>query len=417
MMSVKAALVLVGSEMTDPARPDANGPYAKARLAELGISIALVVRVEDRISAIAAAVADALAIAEVVLLSGGLGPTGDDLTREGVASALGLGIQEDGGWVGELQRRLGAMGRELTEAGRLQANIVEGAAVLVNPVGLACGSLLEPEGRLLALLPGVPREFRAMLDLEVLPRVAARFPERPRVRVVKALAAGLPEVKAEETLKPWYDKAGVAVSILPSTGVLRITFTLTGFSETDENETVRAIEQSLRSGLGRHLLSLEGKELEEVLGERLLEAKATLATAESLTGGLLGQKVVSVAGASRYYLGGIVAYSNEAKGDLLGVPSTTLEGHGAVSAETALAMARGVRARFLATWGVSTTGVAGPGGGSSEKPVGTVFVGIVGPGVEASFSLRFAGDRASIGELSANYALFHLWRTLLEAKA
>jgi len=411
----RAALLLVGSEMTDPGRPDANGPHARARLAELGIPVVLTARVEDREEAIAAAVRAALESAEVVIASGGLGPTGDDLTREGTGLALGLSVVEDPGWLAELDRRVRALGRPLTEAGRRQAQILEGSEALANPSGLACGCLVEREGRLLVLLPGVPREFRSILDTAVMPRLAARFPQRPAVRVVRAVVAGLPEATAEETLKPWYGREGVAVSILPSAGVLHITYTLTSPPASAPEALEGEVRAALASGLGAHLVSLEGRELEEALGDALLRRKATVALAESCTGGLAAHKVASVPGASRYFLGSVTAYANEAKRDLLGVPAPTLETYGAVSAETALAMARGARARFLATWAVSTTGVAGPDGGSEAKPVGTVFAAVVGPGYERAHAFRFPGERELVMRLSANYALFHLWRAVTES--
>jgi len=411
----RAALLLVGSEMTDPGRPDANGPYARARLGELGIPVVLVARVEDRVEAIAAAVRGALESAEVVIASGGLGPTGDDLTREGAGAALGRAVVEDPGWVAELTRRVEGLGRPLTEAGRRQALILEGSEALANPAGFACGTCVERDGHLLVLLPGVPREFRAILDTAVMPRLALRFPVRPEVRVVRAVVAGLPEATAEETLKPWYGREGVEVSILPSAGVLHITYTLTAPPASGLGAVEGEVRADLARGLGAHLVSLEGRELEEALGDALLRRKATVALAESCTGGLAAHRVASVPGASRYFLGSVTAYANEAKRDLLGVPAATLQAHGAVSAETALAMARGARARFLATWAVSTTGVAGPDGGSEEKPVGTVFAAVVGPGYERAHAFRFPGERALVMRLSANYALYHLWRAVKEA--
>lgn len=412
---VRAALILVGSEMTDPSRRDANGPAAREALAGLGIPLALVVRVEDREEAIAASVRAALASAEVVLTSGGIGPTGDDLTREGVGQALGVGVVEDPGWRAELERRLAALGRPLSHTNRRQALVVEGAEALANPSGFACGSWVEGDGRVLALLPGVPREFRAMLEAQVLPRLAALFPGRPEVRVVRATVGGLPEAQAEETLRPWYGRPGVAVSILPSTGVLHVAFALSSPPAQDLAALEAEARGALASGLGPHLVNLEGRGLEEALGDELLARGATLAVAESCTAGLVAQRVVSVAGSSRYFRGGLTAYADDAKRELLGVPASTLETRGAVSAETALAMARGARARFLAQWALSTTGVAGPGGGSEEKPVGTVWAAAVGPGYERAHRFLFPGDRATVMSLSANYALYHLWRALKDS--
>ena len=411
-----AALLIIGSEMVDPARKDANGPYAMVKLAALRIPLGMVVRVEDREAAIASAIEAALAACDVVITSGGLGPTGDDVTREAAASLFHTGVREDEGWMAVLEQRLSERGRPLTALGRRQAMVVDGAEALANNAGLACGNWLDRGGKAIAMLPGVPREFQDILDNQVLPRLAALFPGRPETRVIRATAAGIPEAQAEETLSPWYKRPGVSVSILPSLGVLKITFTITSPPAADLSAIEDEARRALADGLRENLVSLDGASLQEAVGRELLSGGSTLAVAESCTGGLVAQKVVSVAGASRYFLGGVTAYSNDAKARLLGVSQETLEKHGAVSAATALAMARGARARFLSGWAVATTGVAGPDGGTPEKPVGTVWIGVVGPGVEKSSRIFFPMDRESVMELSANYALFYLLRKVKGAR-
>ena len=405
----RAALLLVGSELTDPARRDANGPAARARLTEMGIPVVLLARVEDRVEAIEAAMRAALASCDVVITSGGLGPTGDDLTREGAARLLGLGIHEDPGWIEEIRRRLESRGYQLTDVNRRQALVVDGAEPVPNGKGLACGSWLKAGGGDLVLLPGVPTEFEEMLESRVIPKLKALYPRRPEVVVVRATVAGLAESMAEPVLKPWYALPGVAVSILPSLGVLAITFTLTSPPAEALPELEARVRQALREGYGHHLVSLEGRSLAESLGERLLAKGWSLACAESLTGGVASRKIVAVPGASRYYQGGVVAYANEAKTSLLGVPPAILDLYGAVSEETARAMVRGARARFNASCAVATTGVAGPTGGSPEKPEGTVWVAAGSPEGEWARRLFFPLDRASVMELSANYALYLLW--------
>lgn len=407
-----AALLIVGSEMLDPERRDANGPYARARLAELGIPLALVTRVEDRLASIGAALGAALEAADIVLTSGGLGPTGDDLTREAVAAFAGTGIHEDAPWLAELEERFRSRGRVLNELGRRQALIVDGATAIPNPRGLACGTWLERGGRAIVLLPGVPSEFRAMLDDTVLPRLAARFPERSAVRVVRAVAAGLPEVEAEPVLGPWYGRPGVAVSILPSLGVLNISFSLSAPPIEDLDAVERDVRRALAEGLAGHLVSLEGQALEAALGQRLLDRGYRLAVAESCTGGTAARRIVTVPGASRYFVGGIEAYANEAKRDLLRVPDDVLARHGAVSAETAEAMVRGAQAVFGAECAIATTGIAGPDGGTPEKPVGLVYVAAATPTAVKVDRLLFPLDRVSFMELVSNHALFRLWRLL-----
>ncbi len=407
-----AALIVIGSELVDPTRPDANGPYAKDRLAALGIPVTLLARVEDREDAIRDLLRTALGQCDLVITSGGLGPTGDDLTREAAADLLGVGVGEDARWVGLLEERLASRGRSLTDLGRRQAHVVEGGEALDNGVGLACGCWLRVGGKHLILLPGVPREFQDILDRQVVPRLGPLFPGQPSVRLLKAVVAGIPEVQAEETLRPWYKRPGIDVSILPALGVLRIGFTFTSPPLEDPEVTEAAVRESLTAGLSRHLISLDGTSLEKRVGDLLLARGWTLAAAESCTGGLLGQKVVSVPGASRYYLGGITAYDNGAKERLLGVPPGVLERHGAVSEETARAMVRGARARFNAACALSTTGIAGPDGGTPEKPVGTVWIACGTPEGEWATKISFPLDRESVMTMSANTALFLLWSRL-----
>ncbi|MGC8763945.1 MAG: nicotinamide-nucleotide amidohydrolase family protein [Acidobacteriota bacterium] len=405
----RVAVLAVGTELLDPARPDANGAHVLALLRAKGFAPAFLGRVADDEEAIAAALEAALRSADAVVCSGGLGPTGDDLTREGAARLLGRRVVMDPHWLQVLEGRLTQRGRALDPVNRRQALTVEGGEVLPNPRGLACGCLLREGGRFLFLLPGVPAEFREMFEGVVLPRLLEAFPARPPVRTVRAVVAGLPEAAAEKTLLPWYRREGVAVSILPHLGVLEITLTLDGGAEEELALREAEVREALAGGYGRYLVSLDGISLEEALGRALLQRGWTLAVAESLTAGTVAQKVVSVPGASRYFVGGISAYADEAKVRLLGVPPSTLERFGAVSEETARAMVRGARARFGAACAVATTGVAGPGGGSGEKPAGTFWVAAATPEGEWARRLFLPLDRASVMEFAAHTALFDLW--------
>lgn len=403
-----AALIVVGSEMLDPDRRDADGPVARQGLAELGIPLVFNARVEDTTTSIAAAAKAALAMADILIFSGGLGPTGDDLTRDGAALALGRGVVEDPTWAAALEQRLVSRGRPFSAINRRQALIVEGAEMLPNPRGLACGSLVEQGGKVVALLPGPPREFSAMFAEELAPRLARRFPNRPLVRVVHAVATGLPEADAEPTLLPWYQRPGVAVSILPMSGVLKITFTITAPPAENADALADEARAALSAGLGPYLVSLDGRLAEEVLAEKLLARGWSLAAAESCTGGSAARKIVSVPGASRYFRGGIEAYANEVKERLLGVPAEILARHGAVSAECAAAMAEGARRAIGADCAVATTGVAGPDGGTPTKPVGLVYVAASTPERTETRKLSLNVDRPTLMDLAANYALHQL---------
>lgn len=412
-----AAFFAIGSEMTDPARGDSNGIFAAERLREAGFTLGLVSRVEDHVEAIAAALAGALETCDVVLASGGLGPTGDDLTREGAARALGVGIMEDPAWAEELTRRLAARGRALDPVNRRQALVVEGSEAIPNLRGLACGCRLKRGKKHLILLPGVPAEFREMLEGRVLPGLKEAFPERSRVRTVRAVLAGLPEAAAEPVLAPWYGRRGVSASILPHLGILRVALTITSPPAESVADLEAEARRAFAEGWKGHLVSLDGTSLEAALGEALLRRGWTLAAAESCTGGLLAHKVVSVPGASRYFLGSVTAYDDGAKSALLGVAPESLRRFGAVSEETARSMVRGARARFGASCAAATTGVAGPGGGSPEKPAGTVWIAVGTPVGEWAHKVYLPLDRLSVMEFSAHMALYHLWRRVRDAAA
>jgi len=409
-----AALIIVGSEMLDPDRRDANGPLAREALRRLGIELTSIVRVADSLPALREAFRGCGAANRLILASGGLGPTGDDLTRDALASLLGRETREDPGWVRELGRRLNSRGRKLDELGRRQALVVDGAEALSNDAGLACGNWLEEGGVLYVLLPGVPEEFRDIFDRHVAPRLAERVPVPRRTRRLGLTVAGIPEVEAEVVLRPWYGREGVELSVLPSLGVLNISFVLSSPPAEDLERLESEVRESMDTGLRRHVVGSKGESLPEVLGKRLLERGWRLALAESCSGGLMSRKVVSVPGASRYYLGGITAYDDGAKVDLLGVGRETLERFGAVSEETALAMVRGARARFNAHCAASTTGIAGPTGGTPEKPVGTVWIAAGTPERERARKIFLPRDRESIMEFAANTALYLLWKLVTE---
>ncbi len=407
-----ASLLVVGGEMLDPERRDANGPVARERLLAIGIPLVLLTRVEDRPAVIADALRAALEASDIVITSGGLGPTGDDVTREGVAAALGRQVIESPEWSAVLEARLRQRGRDLTQAGRRQALSVTGAELVPNERGLACGAWLEHAGKVVVMLPGIPTEFVQMLDDFVAPRLAARHPDSPRIRVVRAIFAGLPEADAEPLLAPWYARPGVAVSVLPSSGVLKVTLTFTAPPAGDIDTLAAEAEDALRRGLEAHLVSLDGSSLEQSIGDLLMARGWTLSAAESCTGGAGARKIVSVPGASRYFVGGVAAYNNLVKEELLGVPKDVLAQAGAVSEETALAMVRGARRLFHTSCAFATTGVAGPDGGTPAKPVGLVYVAAATPEQESVRKLFYPVDRQSVIELSSNYALYQLWRPL-----
>ncbi len=378
MSGARAEIIAVGSELLTPFRVDTNSLHITERLNAIGIAVSAKTIVGDDRARIASAVRDALARADFVVVTGGLGPTDDDLTRDAAADVLGLPQEEDAAIVEVIRQRFEARGLTMPEINRRQAMLPRGAEVLPNPQGTAPGLWIVDGARRLLLLPGPPAEMQPMLELWCeLHGASLGGGTRLLRRVLKV--AGMSESHVEELAQPAYARwrsAGLPVTptILAAPG--QIELHLTAVSQ-DAEEARRALETAshdLLAALGDRVFTTEGESLEEVTG-RLLRAHAkTIAVAESCTGGLLMSLLTDVPGSSDYVLGGVVAYSNALKVDLLGVPPELLEAHGAVSEPVGVAMADGIRARHHADIGVGITGIAGPGGGTPAKPAGTVVV-------------------------------------------
>ncbi|HET7451319.1 MAG TPA: CinA family nicotinamide mononucleotide deamidase-related protein, partial [Thermoanaerobaculia bacterium] len=329
----------------------------------------------------------------------------DDLTREGVAEFAGRPLETDREILEEIRGRFARRGIAMPAINEKQALVVEGSRPLRNPRGSAPGIWLETRGAIVACLPGVPSEMRHMFEDQVFPELARRFGAAGRRRRILKIAA-MGESAVEEKVTPVYAKwGGHAFTILASVGEVQLHLAAQG----TEEETIRILdaqEADFQEALGGRIYGRDDETLESVVGDRLRTMGATVATAESCTGGLIAQRITSVAGSSDYFLGAVVAYANAAKSEALGVRPSTLEAHGAVSEETAREMAEGARARFGASFALSATGVAGPGGGTPEKPVGTVWIALAGTadGTRAR-KLRPPGDRATIRGWTAAAAL------------
>ena len=317
---------------------------------------------------------------DLILITGGLGPTADDVTREAVAAALGLGLHQDEEVLAGLERRFQALGWRMPEVNRRQAQVVDGAEVLANGRGTAPALRVESGGCNLFLFPGVPSELDGLLESALEPWLAARSGGVARETAVLKIA-GLPESVVEERIAPAYEEFGrEAITILANVGEVRLQATAAG-PEPERRARLGAMVARLRELAGDAVFSTREEDtLESVVGDLLRAAGETLTAAESCTGGLLSQRLTAVPGSSDYFLGGAVTYSNELKIKLVGVPATTIAEHGAVSEPVARAMAEGVRRALGSDWGVGITGIAGPGGGTPEKPVGTVHIAAAGPG-------------------------------------
>ncbi len=403
----KAAFVAVGSELLRTERVDTNSVLAGRLLAPCGFALVEKRCVEDEIGAIATAISELLGRAELVIVSGGLGPTADDVTREAAAGALGLALARDARVEAALVARYRRRGRTAQPFALKMADVLAGAEVLSNPVGTAPGQLVRAGDRTVVLLPGVPTEFEQILTLHLLPRWSASAGVRTRTLRL----AGVYESNVEERVSPLYERFGrERVTILAARGQVLLVLTATGAGAEAE---LAAMEAAFAAAAGPDLYGRDADTLAGVVLAALGRRGWRLATAESCTGGLIGAHITAVPGSSASYVGGAVAYSNDLKRRLLAVPEGVLAEHGAVSRETALAMADGARA-LGAECGLAVTGIAGPDGGSAEKPVGTVHIAAATPRGAHHAHHRFPGDRAMIREITANFALDLLRRALTE---
>ena len=403
---MKAEIITVGSELLEPGKRDAHGPYLTEELSALGISVVHRATVGDDPSAIEVAARQALERAELILVTGGLGPTTDDCTREAFAAALGRTMAVDEAVLAGIRARFEKRGLEMAPVNRKQALVPSGAEVLENTNGTAPGLWMTHEdGKIIILLPGPPGELRPMFERLVRPRLevmaGALFHD-----VLKLWVVGLPESSVEQRIAHIYAEVDNPVTtILASAGQIEIRLVARGGSAEEARAANTAVAVRLRAVLGEHIFSEREQSLEMVVNG-LLERKAMrLTLAESLTGGLIAHRVTQVPGASRVFDQGVVTYSNESKTRLLGVDPALFERVGAVSEEVAEAMAVGARERAYADLGLAVTGIAGPSGGSDSKPVGLVFIGLAWEGGSRAWRFQFPGDRRQVKRWTSQAAL------------
>jgi len=402
----RAAVIAVGTELVADGRADGNGVSIGRLLAGLGIDVALRMQVPDEEEELARALDETSLHHPLVIVTGGLGPTMDDVTREAAARAFHLTLEEDAGVLKAIDERLRSRGRALSPAARRQALVPRGARVLANSAGTAPGLWLELPGRgRIFFLPGVPHEMQTMMFEQVVPRLADLC--RPPRALCGLKVGGLSEVQVQERLERALGADQVAVTILASPGEVSVIL------RADEPRVLDPLVARVKAQLGEHFLGDDLQAgIEDVVGALLRARGMTLATAESCTAGLLGALITRVSGSSAWYRQGWITYADEAKITQLGVPAETLREHGAVSEPVAAIMASEARARSGASWGISITGVAGPTGGSESKPVGLVFIGLAGDGETRVTRHLFPGDRETIRLFAARTALHRLWQAL-----
>jgi nicotinamide-nucleotide amidase len=422
-----AAILAVGSELLTPHKTDTNSLYLTEVLNDLGIAVAFKAIVGDNRAELTAHVAHALARHRVLILTGGLGPTDDDLTREVVAAHLGLVLEEDPAIVDAMERRFASRGWKMPAVNRRQAMVPRGAAVLDNPHGTAPGLWIEHGGpasaeaavgkRIVVLLPGPPREMKPMMDGEVRQRLGAiAGATRLHRRLVRV--AGKGESAVEEIVQPIYSQwlahsPMIETTILAGLGQVELHLVTQAEDGASASAALNDAVSELVAALGADLVSTDGAVLEAVTGDLLSARGWWVAFAESCTGGLATSRMTDVPGSSAYVERSIVAYSNRAKSELLDVPEALIAEHGAVSEPVALAMAAGIRKRTGVNVGVGITGIAGPGGGTEQKPVGTVCIA-VDAGDPRVRTFRFPGGREMVKALSATWAIDMLRRYLIK---
>jgi nicotinamide-nucleotide amidase len=412
-----AEIIAVGSELLGTARIDTNSLFLAGRLASMGIELRAKAIVGDERSRLAAIFAAALARADLVILTGGLGPTADDLTREVVADVLRLELQEQPEITAQIQERFARRGLRMPEVNRRQAMVPRGASALDNPHGTAPGLYIEHAGRVIVLLPGPPRELQPMFDALCTGALLTRV-GRERIHSQTLFVAGRGESHVEEIAQPLYSRwtletPPIDTTILAMPGQVELHLTLRAADPDAASHRLRRARDELAAALGRDVFSTDGSAMEQVVGTLLLERRLTISAAESCTGGLLMSRLTDVPGSSDYVLGGAVAYSNEAKTELAGVPTELIAVHGAVSEPVALALAEGIRARTGSSIAAGITGIAGPGGGTPQKPVGTVAIALTGREVTPRVrTFSFFGGRPQVKFQASQAALDMVRRAL-----
>ncbi|MGA6988265.1 MAG: competence/damage-inducible protein A [Terriglobales bacterium] len=414
---MNAEIIAVGSELLTPHRQDTNSLYLTEKLNELGVEVRFKCIVGDDLEGLTAAAKLAMRRSDIILFSGGLGPTEDDLTREAVAAALGLTLQRDAGIIARLEERFAKRGIKMSANNAKQADILSGATVLANPMGTAPGQWVggkyDGQERMLMLLPGPPYELKAMFEAECIPRLRSRVPVRHiATRTLKM--AMIPESQVDARVAPIYKTyTDVETTILAGGGEIQLHLRCRKDSQADAEARVEELAEKIEDELGDAIFSRKGETIEQIVSYLLQMRSMTLAVAESCTGGLLAERITSLSGSSRYFLGGAVVYSNELKTQFANVPKKLIDQQGAVSREVAAAMAEGIRKRCLASYGVGITGVAGPGGGTEQKPVGLVYIALAGEEGTQVVERNFPGDRKRIRQFATQQALEMIRRALL----
>jgi len=414
---MNAEIIAIGSELLTPYRQDTNSLYLTEKLNQLGVEVIFKTIVGDSLAQLTQAASVALSRAGIVILMGGLGPTEDDLTRQAVASALGLEIRRDPALVTWLEQRFASRGWKMAANNLQQADVIAGATVLPNANGSAPGQWIsgkyQGQEKIVILLPGPPHELKALFEEHCIERLRAKLPEQ-YIATRELKITGIGESQCDARVAPIYKLfSDIQTTILAGAGEIQLHLRCRAGSLDHAQKRVDELVEKLEDELGDLVFSDNGDSMEQIVGYYLQMRNATLAVAESCTGGLIGQRITSVSGSSRYFVGGAIVYSNGLKTELANVPAEFIEKHGAVSRQVAAAMAEGIRYRCDATLGLAVTGVAGPTGGTEDKPVGLVFHALASETGTEVVEKRYAGDRKRIRWFASQQAMDMVRRKLM----
>ncbi len=407
-----AEIIAIGSELLTPDKVDTNSLFLTGELNLLGVEVVKKSIVGDNRARLTEAIQDALRATPVVILTGGLGPTEDDVTRDAVAAAMGRGLVFDQAICDGIAERFRRLNRTMAENNKRQAYVVEGAEILPNPRGTAPGQWIEHNGAAVMLLPGPPGEMKPLFTNECVPRLRRTLPPLAiRTRFLRV--AGMGESDLDTLIAPVYTQyQNPATTILAAAGEIHIHLRARCAMEAEAEAVLEEVETKIAAVLGERVYSRSGESLEVVVGALLKAKGATVSVAESCTGGLVAGRITGVAGSSAYFRGGFLTYTDEMKTVLLGVPAGLIGEHGAVSECVAVAMAEKAREKTGSDYAVSVTGFAGPEG----DPPGLVYIGVAWPGGSKASRMQLFGDRARVRMFAAQMALDLLRRKLLEAE-
>ncbi len=405
---MNAILINIGDELLIGQVVNTNAAWMAAELEQYDIHVSHIITIADDLDDIERTLSDN-ENADVVLITGGLGPTKDDITKEALCRHFGAKLVLDQPSYDNVRDYFAKRGLPFSDINKMQGMVPDCCEALLNRVGTAPGMWFEHDGRVLVSLPGVPHEMRWLMTTYVLPRLSQRM-GREAILHKTVLTVGIGESFLAEKIAAWEDAlpANFRLAYLPDAGKVRLRLSAHGANHADLQAQMDSEIEKLVALIPEYIYGYNDETLASAVGRALLQRGATLATAESCTGGTLAHRITEVAGASQYYVGGVVSYSNELKMSLLGVKSETLDQFGAVSEQTACAMAQGCRSRLHADYAVATTGIAGPTGGSDEKPLGTVWIAVATPEKVSAHRYVFATTRAQHQERTANQALADL---------